>query len=302
MDFKISGIKNTVLIVGQSFEKNLTVFYLGGKKEEVKLSVSSLPPGITLDLSKENGEPDFGLTETIHVDANADTGVFPITITAIAVNSTKTFSKTFTLSVIPVPPIPNAAPVISLVNGNYITPTLNVPFTDPGFVATDNEDGIITNNVIVYGTVNKDSSANYLISYVVYDSAGAKDSVVRTVHVRNEAEFMNGLYTLTPVQPLLPACLSNMKASITLNNKLVGLNALNCYTANLNMDINVATKHILINSQSALFGSTMHTYTGGGNFVVIGTAVQINLNYTDNFVDTLGNNIIVNRAESYLKL
>ena len=299
MDFKLTGIANTSVILSQSREVNLKVFFLGGNKEEVNITAEGIPSGISISFNPVNGEPDFSLTETIHADVLADTGVFPITITGTSVDNHKTFSKTFNLTVLP---IPNSLPVISLIGGTNIISILNAPYADSGYVAYDAEDGNITANVIMYGAVNKDSAGTYRISYVVYDAAGDKDSVVRTVRIKNEAEFMSGSYTCTPNQPPgLCQCLTNIIISPSVNKKVVCANGINCYTANLFFDIQQPDK-VFLNTQSSFFQGTSHTYSGQGTYSVTGSSVLINVSYTDDFIDTLGNNISINRSETYFKL
>ncbi len=301
MEFKITGVSNTSIIVGQTMDIGLKVFFLGGNKEEVKLTATGMPAGITINFSPDKGEPDFTLTETIHANMNADTGNFVITITGTSVDNNKTASKSFKLSVLAVPPLPNNPPVITLTNGADITSVLNSVFIDPGFTAMDVEDGDLTANVIVYGTVNKDSAAMYKISYVVYDSAGDKDSVVRTVRVKNDSEFLNGIYLCTPLTPNDTACLTNFVTSNFYNDSITLLNAVNCHTADLFFHVDHVLSKLYLNTQSGFFQGTMHTYNGQGTYTIGSSTISIHLDYTDNYVDTLGNNVSVNRIENYVK-
>ncbi len=299
MDFKITGVTNTSIILGKTQDIGLKVFFLGGNKEEVKITATGMPAGVTVNFSPDKGEPDFTLTETIHANLNADTGNFVITITGTSVDNNKTFSKSFNLSVLPVP---NSLPVISLFGGSNIVSTLNAAYIDSGFVAYDAEDGNITSNVIVYGSVNKDSAATYRISYVVYDSDGDKDSVVRTVRIKNAAEFMNGSYTCNVTAPSgFPDCITDIFISGSVNNRVTLANGVNCYTPNLDLDIIQTGHQISIPVQSWFYQGTTHTYSGIGTYSVSGTSVFINLSYTNSYVDTSGTNIIQNRSETYHK-
>lgn len=87
------------------------------------------------------------------------------------------------------------APVITLNGDNPVTLTDGASYVEPGFTATDNEDGDITGNVVVGGdNVDPDTPGTYEITYNVTDAAGnAADEVVRTVIVRfNDGLLVNG--------------------------------------------------------------------------------------------------------------
>ena len=63
---------------------------------------------------------------------------------------------------------------------------VNGTFADPGFTATDNVDGDITNNVTVEGEVNVNIVNSYTLTYKVSDNAGNETTVFRTVNVVDE--------------------------------------------------------------------------------------------------------------------
>jgi len=100
----------------------------------------------------------------------------------------------------------------------------NGTYTDPGFVATDEEDGTITAKVSVSGLsdVNLNRKGVYTITYSVSDEAGNSASATRTVRVVNEAEVFAGAYvdaidssTITGVVSIFDA---NVVTSDTVNN------------------------------------------------------------------------------------
>ena len=70
------------------------------------------------------------------------------------------------------PASPNSRPVLILTSGDL---TLNVgdTYIEPGFTATDNEDGDITGSVVVSGSVNTGVAGVYTLTYNVTDSGGA---------------------------------------------------------------------------------------------------------------------------------
>ncbi len=89
------------------------------------------------------------------------------------------------------PPIENkkdeTPPVITLVGSKSITVYLNDKFQDPGFTATDNVDGDISNRVQVSGKPDTDTVGTYTITYTVTDKAGNKAVVSREVKVESKA-------------------------------------------------------------------------------------------------------------------
>ena len=75
------------------------------------------------------------------------------------------------------------APELILTEGESVTIGAGQPFTDPGFTATDNVDGDLTDQVQVSGQVDIFSTGDYELTYTVTDSWGNTTTVVRTVTV-----------------------------------------------------------------------------------------------------------------------
>jgi len=84
-------------------------------------------------------------------------------------------------------PTVNAAPVITLTGNAEITLECATSYIEPGFSAFDEEDGDLTNDVIVSGTVDSNTPGDYVITYSVTDSEGATTEVFRTVTVEDTA-------------------------------------------------------------------------------------------------------------------
>ncbi|TSD02569.1 MAG: hypothetical protein Athens071416_626 [Parcubacteria group bacterium Athens0714_16] len=76
------------------------------------------------------------------------------------------------------PPSPNSRPVLILTGGDL---ALNVgdTYVEPGFTATDNEDGDITSSVVVSGSVNTSVAGVYTLTYNVIDS-GSLSAIEQT--------------------------------------------------------------------------------------------------------------------------
>lgn len=91
----------------------------------------------------------------------------------------------------PLLPGNNNPPVIALIGANPLNVTTGPgPFVDPGATATDVEDGDITADIEVNGTVNTLIPATYELVYSVTDSAGVEVEETRNVVVAaNECQI-----------------------------------------------------------------------------------------------------------------
>ena len=75
-------------------------------------------------------------------------------------------------------------PEISLVGEDVIRVDLGVPFTDPGFTATDNYDADMVSRVEVLGSVDAATAGTYTLTYQGSDTSGNPATpVIRTVRV-----------------------------------------------------------------------------------------------------------------------
>ncbi len=75
------------------------------------------------------------------------------------------------------------APVITLNGETEISLNVGGTYTEPGYSATDECDGDLSQNVTVEGTVDCSTNGVYTISYKVTDSSGNEGEVLRTVKV-----------------------------------------------------------------------------------------------------------------------
>jgi hypothetical protein len=74
------------------------------------------------------------------------------------------------------------APVITLTDGD-VSIEEGTAWTEPGYLATDNEDGDLTASVSISGTVNTAVPGQYVLTYSVTDAAGNTGTTTRTVTV-----------------------------------------------------------------------------------------------------------------------
>ena len=65
-----------------------------------------------------------------------------------------------------------ANPELTLVGNSVITHSQGIPFIEPGVEAHDARDGNITDQIVVTGSVDMNSTGTYLLTYTVQDGAG----------------------------------------------------------------------------------------------------------------------------------
>ena len=112
---------------------------------------------------------------TAKVQSEENNGIVTYTVTDSAGNK-----ASIQRQIIYKDPIP---PVITLNGDSEYHISAASSYTEPGFSASDNVDGDITNLVNVEGTVNPYLAGSYTLTYTVSDAEGNSTSVVRTVVV-----------------------------------------------------------------------------------------------------------------------
>ena len=209
---------------------------------------------------------------------------------------------------------PNHYPVITL-NGNSTSDiTLNDPWVDPGFTAFDVEDGDITGQVQVTGTVNNNYALAYTIRYEVTDTEGYKAIKTRTVRVNNSMQYLSGTYLCSTDIPGVGFYIWNSPASIsasaTKNNFLVLSRMTDCYGLALDVEVNGLTLTLppqlqhgynTSTSSSGICADLVHYFNGSGTLANITTHPVITINYTDMYKDSTGNTSSFFKTDVYQK-
>ncbi|MBL7923689.1 MAG: DUF5011 domain-containing protein [Bacteroidia bacterium] len=288
MQFKMTGLLDTLVYQGSDLERPVFVYFLGGSSEKVSLSASGLPSGTSISFNPASLEAGQSAVQKITSTATADTGNYVITVTG-STESGASVSKTFKLRV---ERPANTPPRVFLLGGaNYIQ-TLNSPFVEPGFTAGDEEDGDITAQVVVSGSINTDSVGLYTLSYVVTDSEGLKDSVVRVVNVRNSLNFLNGQFDVTTTNLQNGAVrnwITTVSASVSVNNEIRIFKISDCFYANPVLSYDPVKDSIFLPSQTfdcvTSTDSLPHTFQGAG-VILPGSVNRIRIEYTNTWVDT----------------
>jgi len=154
-----------------------TITLLGDNPFDLTRTDAFVDPGATAT-DTEDGD----ITDDIIVD---DSGLDVNTIGTYSVNYTVTDANGGTATetrVVNV--VANNAPVITLAGSNPMQVEWNGTYNEPGYVATDAEDGDITNDVVIGGdTVDTSIETTYNITYTVTDSHGATTTETRVVNI-----------------------------------------------------------------------------------------------------------------------
>ena len=135
------------------------------------------------------------------------------------------------------------APSITLSGDQTMTVSLpatangNSAYSEPGFSATDDEDGTITSSVTVSGTVDMNRKGSYTLTYTVADKAGNSTSVNRVVNVVNDAEVFAGAYN-NCVDTCVVSPASSFNATVSTSdtvNNLVKINNFGAFGSTVNI-------------------------------------------------------------------
>jgi hypothetical protein len=124
---------------------------------------------------------DGDITNKVSVQGSVDhtkVGEYELTYKAADSSGNRAEEKKRTVKVVDV-----TAPVIALSRTNAITLEVDTPFKDPGWKATDGQDGDLTGKVEVAGAVDVTKLGEYTLTYTVSDSSSNKAEVTRTVKV-----------------------------------------------------------------------------------------------------------------------
>lgn len=147
----------------------------GNKKVELELNKEYEELGAKAKFRGKNISKDIKISGTVD---NTKLGNYKINYSV----STKKKSKQIT-RVVKV--VDKTNPVIKLKGNNPFNLYLDNEYTDPGYTATDNYDGDITEDVVTTNNINKNKLGTYEVNYKVSDSSGNTAEIKRTVKVIN---------------------------------------------------------------------------------------------------------------------
>lgn len=186
----IIGILTAAIVLVVAFIVYITCF-----DSHIEFS-SKFKNGITVEYGKKFEAPKIkayvrgrlinrkGKEIKCTIDSNVDatkTGSYEIKVTA-------QYGKKTATQTIKVEVRDKKAPEITLNGDAEMTVEAGSEFSDPGYTATDNCDGDITDSVKVSGDkVDKDKAGKYTVTYEVSDSSGNKATATRVVSVYDPA-------------------------------------------------------------------------------------------------------------------
>lgn len=178
------------------------------------------------------------------------------------------------------------APVVTLNGDAATTISLQGTYTELGATANDDEDGSIT--VVTTGSVDKNKTGDYVITYSATDAAGNEGTATRTVTVKNDAAYLNGTYACTEGNPVTASWTQTVTASSTVNNRLEFSRFAN-YSNNTTIRANLVGSEVsMISTVATGIGTAgcTHSFISvvGGNPVVKNTTTgkySFSIRFTD---------------------
>lgn len=177
--------KDTTYKMSNTFrmDNSAPVIYLNSGLSRILLGRSYIDPGATAYDQYYDGN----LTSKIKVENNVDTsklGIYTIryTVADSAGNSTSVTRRV---------EVYHSLPKISLFGGSTIKVRYGTAFVDPGYNATDEVDGDLTNAVTVSGNVNSNKEGNYTLTYKVKNSSGYEVTNTRNVEIYIPSPVIN---------------------------------------------------------------------------------------------------------------
>ena len=182
------------------------------------------------------------------------------------------------------------APELRLNGDAEITMAVGTEFVDPGYTATDDYDGDVTNKVVISGTVNNAKAGTYELTYTVSDTAGNTTSKKRTVIFEelgnldiSMGSVLDGVTPQISLKGANPYCM--VKGGTYLEPGA---------TATDNVDGNITDKIVVTNKVTGnLMGAFRIVYKvedSSGNQAIAYRAVIVTTSCPDNNQGTAGSN------------
>lgn len=95
--YAVNNVTDMSVLQGGNATKNLEVKLLTGTSENVNLSLTGLPTGVTSSFSTASGTPTFNSTLTINASASATAGIYPVVLKSTSSTGTQTYNFDLTV-------------------------------------------------------------------------------------------------------------------------------------------------------------------------------------------------------------
>jgi hypothetical protein len=148
IDYTVNNLQNITVNNDDSTSLPVAITFVSGTQQPVSLSVSGLPSNVTVTPTSASGTPSYGTTFVFHAN-NADTGTYPITITAASAGTT---SKTYNFNLTVTPSLNCATPLAGTYIGNInCQPSIGDSAVSCTVATTNTIDQISIDNFIFNG-------------------------------------------------------------------------------------------------------------------------------------------------------
>ncbi len=179
--------------------------------------------------------------------------------------------------------------LIGLPNCDIILNSAN--YLDPGCTAMDDRDGDVTQSINITGTVNTNLAGTYTLTYTAHDYSGNINSIHRNVRVYNQAEILQGYYSVYDSTLANPNYFYSdvITPSVTINNrvlisKFAAYNPCVVYGNKIGLTIDIPTQTIFNVGNPPID----RTFSSLSSSIVIGLNTMLTIYYSET---TNGNTI-----------
>ncbi|MBK7887832.1 MAG: DUF5011 domain-containing protein [Bacteroidetes bacterium] len=180
------------------------------------------------------------------------------------------------------------APVISLTAPINVTLNIGEAFVDPGYSASDNEDGDITSRVSVdLSDLDENTAGEYVVTYSVTDDAGNSASESRNVTVQNSLTPNNiaGTWNVSEVCGGGPSTyIDTISYSDVQNGRVLFTRFANYLNGAVYADINISGGTVNIPTQNVVCGqapAANRQFSGNGTYSNVGGVFSMSITYTE---------------------
>ena len=168
-----------------TINKKRTVIIIDDDKPEITTEVEEIKA------CPQEEKPEVSYTAYDEYDGDLTDKVYPEYFYDKLLLNVSDSSNNLGTKEIKVNRVDDEKPTITLKDGTTVYVRYGTTYTEPGYTATDNCDGDITDNVEVSGTVGA-NVGTYKLTYTVTDSAENTTEIVRNVIVKKNYLYNNG--------------------------------------------------------------------------------------------------------------